>query len=432
MLSAILSGCKKEEVIIPLSAKAGPDQTVEPLDEVTLDGSESIGPEGFTYQWQYRGTVPETNINFQGANTFSPTFTAPEAGLYEFTLTISHNGLTDEAVVLVQATGAIRIGGTLASNTNLKNIENNPDLPDYVIESDLIVPAGITLTIESNVKIEVNQTKGIIVRGILTNASTDGYFDNIELMGSNGWKGIYVDGGVNGTALINLSGVIIKKAGSSVFEGISEAAAIRTNVKSLTTTIKDGNIFELDPAVSGCLVEGDGALELNRWPPLTNSFYLIDADVDLMASAGMTFSGGAHLKFKHGRSLKWITNGNYSPNFILNVAGALNNPVIFEGESDTPGSWGGLVLGGNFNINFLQVKNGGEYLLPGASNKANIFFDFTSADNNDYFKTFINSTISGSEGYGVVLSNGAVAFDFLDPVKQNTFSGNTLGNVIKE
>ena len=671
LMSVILFGCKKDDEIVPevpLIAKAGPDQTVKPLDEVTLNGSASTGPAGFTYFWQYKGTVPETDIDLQGVNTVSPTFTAPEAGLYEFTLTITHNGLTSEDVVLVQATGAIRIGGTLEGNTNLINIENDPELADYVIESDLIVPEGITLTIESDVIIEVNQNMGIVVKGTLTNADNEDYFDNIKLVGSNGWKGIHVDGGATGTAVINFSGVKIENAGAAVFEGKSEAAAIlfsgnllqnltlkgnefvnsgsydilaeteapgyrsvtsnrysyhipvkapmsfmdnfssdlpdimpagfdyiqlvpresgdvlpnnrifsffhksyfidgtflagsqvmvyggttlyvkensslvfqkttsigsyngdavtiegldgaswngilgmsgirmtltnvvisnagsspvvngkpnaavyqigngtgyidnvtikdcggfgvylditpqtqslievrnstfqntvnaaiRTNVSSLATTIKGGNIFELNAGVPGCLVEGDGALSVTTWPALENSFYLIDANIDLMGSGGMTFQGGEHLKFKQGRYLNWNTNGNYSPVFILKVEGEVDNPVIFEGETATSGSWGGLVLGGNFNIDYLQVKNGGEFLLPGAGNKANIFFDFTSIDNNDYFKTFNNSTISGSEGYGVVQSNSAVAFDFEDAGKNNTFSNNTLGNVIRE
>ena len=672
LLVVVLFGCKEDEIIpeIPLSANAGPDQTVMPLDDVTLDGSESTGPEGFTYSWKYKGTVPESDINLQGANTVSPTFSAPEAGLYEFTLMVSHNGLTDEDVVLVQATGAIRIGGTLTGNTNLINIENDPDLPDYVIESDLIVPDGITLTIESDVIIEVNQNKGIIVKGTLTNANNENYFDNIKLVGSSGWKGIHVDGGATGNALINFSGVKIENAGAAVFEGKSEAAAIlfsgnllknmtlkgnefvnsgsydilaetappgyrsvtsniysyripvkaqigfmdnffseqpdimpanfeyiqlvprasgtgdllpdnrsfqffhksyyidgtfiasspvkvnggttiyvkensglnfeketsigatyedavtitglngaswngilgasniqmtltnvviskagaqplvngkpkaavfqmgngtgyidkvtiedcagfgvyldmtpetlslfgvknstfkntvdaaiRTNVKSLVATIKDGNTFDLAAGVPGCLVEGDGALSSTTWPALKNSFYLIDANIVLNKTAGMTFWGGVHLKFKQGRSLNWITDGYYSPNGIFKVYGEQDNPVIFEGETDTPGSWGGLVLEGNFNINYLQVKNGGEFLLPGASNKGNVFFDFTSADNTSYYQTFSNSTISGSAGYGVVQSNASNDYDFEAPFRNNTFSGNTLGNVIKE
>ena len=672
-LSLILLGCKKDEEIIPeppLSAKAGPDQTVKPLDEVTLDGSASTGPDGFTYLWAYKGTAPESEINFQNTTTVSPTFTPPEAGLFEFTLTISHNGLTDEDVVLVQATGAIRIGGTLNGNTNLINIENDPDLPDYVIESDLIVPEGITLTIENDVKIEVNQNQGIVVKGTLTNANNEDYFDNIELMGSNGWKGIHVDGGATGNAIINFSGVKIENAGVAVFEGKSEAAAIlfsgnllqnmtlngnefvnsgsydilaeseapgyrsvtsniysyhipvkaqisfmdnffseqpdimpadfeyiqliprasgtgeklpnnrsfsffhktyyidgtfiasspvyvnggttiyvkensglnfeeatsigatyqdavtitglngaswngilgasniqmtltnvviskagaeplvngkpkaavfqmgngigyidkvtiedcagfgvyldmtpetlslfavknstfkntdeaaiRTNVKSLVATIKDGNKFELAAGVPGCLVEGDGALSSTTWPVLKDSYYLIDADINLGSTSGMTFWGGVHLKFKQGRSLNWITDGYYNPNGIFRVYGEQDNPVIFEGETDTPGSWGGLVLEGNFNINYLQVKNGGEFLLPGASNKGNVFFDFSSTDNSSYYQTFSNSTISGSDGYGVVQSNASINYDFEAPFRNNTFSNNASGNVIKE
>ena len=56
-LVVCLSDCKKEEESVPLIADAGPSQTVMPRKEVTLDGSRSSGPEGFTYSWSYAGEV---------------------------------------------------------------------------------------------------------------------------------------------------------------------------------------------------------------------------------------------------------------------------------------------------------------------------------------------------------------------------------------
>ena len=46
-------------------------------ETVTLDGSESTGPTGFTYFWSYEGLVPESDINFQDINTTNPTFIPP-------------------------------------------------------------------------------------------------------------------------------------------------------------------------------------------------------------------------------------------------------------------------------------------------------------------------------------------------------------------
>ena len=61
----------------PLNAKAGPNQDAEVNETVTLDGSESTGPTGFTYFWSYEGLVPESDINFQDINTTNPTFIPP-------------------------------------------------------------------------------------------------------------------------------------------------------------------------------------------------------------------------------------------------------------------------------------------------------------------------------------------------------------------
>jgi hypothetical protein len=665
--AVLFSACKKEDDPAPINlvANAGPDQFVKPLDEVLLDGSKSSANVGFTYSWKYTGIVPEEDINFQNTTTATPTFVATENGLYTFSLTISAEGQKSEDVVIVTASGALGLGGTLTQDTVLTNIENDPELPDYLLGSDLIIPEGITLTIEENVRIQINSELGIVVNGTLTNASNGQYFEDVEFSSTNGWKGILVDGGV-----IDLSDVIIEKAGASIFDGQEEAAAIlftgepsqiikfdrnefrnsfsydilgeseisgyetvtsnifsfsipikarmsfmdlffsdeknvfpqdyqyiqlipndieagdklpdnhfyffyhrryyfdgsfrslseaystggitffmkenaslifekttglgsnysetsaivgingsswngiaatnETNLKinnvnisnagaapvvggpinsqvkavvymqgrasgwlhrvtitdsqgyglyinsaddalntfqiqnstfqntqnaairisaKSVTNILEGNLFELDESVPGCLVEQDGSPGDVTWRALSNSYYLIDAELSFNITGSIVFQPGVHLKFKSGRFFNWNLGYN---GVLLSIEGNVDNPVIFEGENDEPGSWGGMVLNGSFNINYMQVKNGGEFLLPNASIKGNIYFDFTDFGTSDFFKTFNNGLISGSSGYGVVLSNGAIEYDFEDPAKNNTFINNALGNVIRE
>ncbi len=664
LLTLLVLSCSdddNDDPVITLKANAGPDQMVKPKEMVTLDGSASNGPAGFTYSWTFTGTVPENEINFQNTSSANPTFTPPTAGQYTFSLTIAFEGQTDQDVVVVEATGALTIGGTLDGDLSLKNVENNPELADYLIDSDLIVPEGITLTIEENVRIEVADNLGIQVNGTITNGNGESFFEDVELVSETGWKGILVDGG-----LVDLQGVIIEKAGTSPWDGQTETGAIhftgdpseitnfrlnefrgsvsydllvdaevsgfqtvRSNILSFNipikarmsfldtffrsepnilppdfqfihlmpkgletadvfpagrffdfyhkayyfdgsfragspvssaagvtyyikenssllfektttlgrnsgesstitgfngaawngiaaldgvslkinntvisnagaapvvggtvqspvktavyqqgrgtgwlwgvtitdsegfglyidspddafntfevmestfrntkeaairinaiamTNIKAGNFFELDDNIPGCLVEQDGSPSEFFLRALEGSFYLIDADLTFNTTGSFTLDPGVHLKFKSGRSFR------YPPSLgsVLRVDGETEKPVIMEGENDTPGAWGGMILEGDFDINYLQIKNGGEFMQPGANNSSNVYFNNVGIG---VFQIFNNSTISGSAGYGVVMSNNAINFDFEDPAKNNTFSGNALGTVIKE
>ena len=54
--------CKKEDDEITLAPNAGIDQTVIPLEEVKLDGTSTVGPEGYSFEWIYEGSVPQDEI----------------------------------------------------------------------------------------------------------------------------------------------------------------------------------------------------------------------------------------------------------------------------------------------------------------------------------------------------------------------------------
>jgi len=76
--------------------------------------------------------------------------------------------------------------------------------------------------------------------------------------------------------------------------------------------------------------------------------------------------------------------------------GRPGNPVILEGEDDTPGSWGGVYLGGRFRIEGTLITNGGEFILPGASELADVISAIPVKDNKYHIMT--NTTISNSAG----------------------------------
>lgn len=657
-----------EDPII-LIADAGPSQTVEPNELVYLDGSVSTGPDGFTYNWQYKGDIPENSIGFTGKTTAKPTFTPPENGVYYFTLTIAYEDSTDNDEVVIITDGAIEIGGTLTEDLELKNIQPDASLPDYIVTSDLIVPDGLSLSIvEDDVVIKFEAETGIHVKsgGTFTNVNNPQVYEfETELNGDDGWKGILIDGGT-----INLKQVLIVNAGRTAFTGQSEAAAItltgdepviesfsdnefansysydilvtgavngyRTvlrnqfsfsipikapitfmntwysdhpnsypesydyihlipggrNVKDIVTdgftfaygssgkyyidgdfwagssivigggceifmkegtgilaeegfatlgnigkevtisgidgknwkgiagilnsritlrntTIKNaghgtiniggltaeapavvytdlaenaggsivgsrilgsggygyynapnhvaymniegtlfentamaairtnvesiekifykadlGNTFENDFDLPMVLVQGDGPSPLVWYPLGESHYYLIDAVVGPPVMGNMTFRDGVILKFKANRYLAWRSDVT-----SIVIRGTSDNPVIFDSETGQSGSWGGLFLGGNFIIENLIIKNGGGFVLPDATEKANIISAYTN-DVTAPSQRLHNTTIANSAGWGIVIENPSVDFDFGDPNKNNTFTNNSSGDII--
>ena len=91
------------------SADAGPDQRAEAGGEVTLDGSQSVDPDGtgLLYQWRQTDGPP---VNLSDATAMRPVFTVPIEGfddaLLVFQLTVTDNGGlqgVDTCEVAVQA-----------------------------------------------------------------------------------------------------------------------------------------------------------------------------------------------------------------------------------------------------------------------------------------------------------------------------------------
>lgn len=89
-------------VIVPPVANAGPDQTVDPVSRVVLDGSLSTG-DGITYTWTQVSGDPVTLL-FK--NSVHPVFFAPSVDynqqkVYEFKLTVSNQFGTDSDTVQI-------------------------------------------------------------------------------------------------------------------------------------------------------------------------------------------------------------------------------------------------------------------------------------------------------------------------------------------
>ncbi len=117
----LLSGCPKSKDAPPVApvADAGPRQATAKRQPVTLDGSASRGPEGFTgtlrYRWQQVGGAPVTLAGAAGAR---PTFTAPgTGGALTFSLVVTADVESAPATVQVDVLNTAPVAAASAPAT---------------------------------------------------------------------------------------------------------------------------------------------------------------------------------------------------------------------------------------------------------------------------------------------------------------------------
>ena len=460
LLIIAISACKKEEDKL-LTANAGTDQTVVPYELVQLNGSVSSGSDGYTIFWTYDGVVLEEEINFQDVNTLTPSFIPPKPGVYLFTLAVSLDGESSSDVVKIEAIGAVDIGGTLSENLVLKNLQTDPEKPDYMISSDLVVPSGLSCTIEEDgIVIQVQENTGIVVE-------QGGKFSNYDDMtgqgfetlfkSANGWNGILVQGGT-----LSLQNARIEKAGHSAFVSYSEKGAVILTAGSILEHNFSNNVFSgsmatdfiMEADVSADSVFTDNVLSNtiplkapfqylskvrgdNQFPseydyihliPKTDELetltdyeifklygekYFIDGNLHLGAS--LYIEAGSELYFKEGTGAILI-------NGIMDIQDWTgNDPVIMDGLNSAP--WKGIALVGNSRLSLknTQLTNAGHGTfstpLYQSEQPAAIY------QANNYSLTVENTEIKNSGGYGIYYTggeSGILYFNLFNTIYQNT------------
>jgi len=455
-----ISACKKEEDKL-LTANAGTDQTVVPYELVQLNGSVSSGSDGYTILWTYDGVVLEEEINFQDVNTLTPSFIPPKPGVYLFTLAVSLDGESSSDVVKIEAIGAVDIGGTLSENLVLKNLQTDPEKPDYMISSDLVVPSGLSCTIEEDgIVIQVQENTGIVVE-------QGGKFSNYDDMtgqgfetlfkSANGWNGILVQGGT-----LSLQNARIEKAGHSAFVSYSEKGAVILTAGSILEHNFSNNVFSgsmatdfiMEAGVSADSVFTDNVLsnaiplkvpfqylskvrDDNKFPseydyihliPKTNELetltdynvfkmsgekYFIDGNLHLGAS--LYIEAGSQLYFKEGTGAILIDGSTTIEDRVS------DDPVIMDGLDSAP--WKGIALTGNSTLRLrkTQLINAGN----GTFNTPLFQSEQPAAiyQANNYSLTVENTEIKNSGGYGIYYTggeSGILYFNLFNTIYQNT------------
>lgn len=245
----------------------------------------------------------------------------------------------------------------------------------------------------------------------------------------------------NGTA--NLSGAEITNSGgygvynqTAIIPVVIQSCTFTNTAKSaysglitdIHSSVQQNNTFTMPAGVAAVEVRvtNPSQTPISTWRSLGGSnYYLFSGNVK-QSGGSWTLSPGVNLKFKAGKTLA-LEQGSFV------AKGSALEPITFDGEAGTVGSWAGIHVQTLTKFEFCQIKNGGEVLIQKngvtpATEKANVVFDYGGGSTANTFK---NNTVSGSGGYGALVEAGKQDPDALNVANNNTFSiDNVSGNVI--
>jgi hypothetical protein len=472
----LLSSCKKDTDVDPVgavTANAGPDQSVQVGQVVTLDGSASTDSQGkpLSYQWTILRKPAKSTVALTQPTSAKPTFRADEVGEYEWQLTVTSasGSATDKVVVGASAAEPLAITASITVKTTLVDRILNPDLPDYIVTKsidvnhELTINPGVVIAFERDVRMNVNDNGGLLIaKGEPGNKiklvgvqKTKGYWVGISLYsGSNanvlehvevmhaGSRPIYsttksalfLSGGSraqialknclftqhDGYGVYVYDGGILREFSQNVFTNHSEAGILldAENVAKLdaasTFTGNNGrNVVEVVPS------DIKGTKEVVWTGFADKTPYRINGEFTI--NAGFKLNPGVTMEMNRDAVIRVNTSG------YLSAVGTPTQSVIFTGADRTAAYWRGIICYSQDAKNVLdnaEVSNAGSISIVSAR-KANIAIYGTKAA-----MTIKNTRVSGSGGYGVFVGYGASANT--DLTTANTFDANAQSNVMIE
>ena len=187
-----------------VTADAGADQSVKVGETVTLDGGDSKDSKGtaLTYSWAFTSRPNGSAAALTNASKENPTFVADVAGDYEVELTVTNANGSDKDKVKVTAASngpgpgiAVVLDAEINADRVLTNIVADPNLPDYLANTDVHVKAK--LTVQPGVVIAFAADKGMYIdnpQGALIAKGTAG--QKITLTSKDKrkgyWKGLMI------------------------------------------------------------------------------------------------------------------------------------------------------------------------------------------------------------------------------------------------
>ncbi|MEP5614031.1 MAG: hypothetical protein ABJP45_17395 [Cyclobacteriaceae bacterium] len=377
---------------------------------------------------------------------------------------------------------------TLSSDVDVQLSSNVTSGFTMVVKSDILITGG--LHVNSNIRFSLSSGDHTLFMEENTSLISSNSFrvdgsssSTLTITGQNGanWNGLHLSGNNH------LEHVIIKNAGANPISsgsivGVTEKASIYLN-GSLDilrdATIADGGGFGIYVSSFGFLSGGTGgsprydnytisnhvepaisaqrnqayhmsegtftistptdvaAIEVrntstaipnnSNWNGLGDgNFYLFEGDLTVgngFSNATLNIGAGAHFKFNTDNKIFVENNGT------LNAIGTAEDPIILDGNAD----WAGVLVGGSSlstirnsdcSFDYVTIQNGGSTELAIGANKAGIYVQTAGTP------SFTNCTFKDNTGYGAILESNSTLFDFKAAENNNTFSGNSLGDLV--
>ncbi|GAB3694352.1 hypothetical protein GCM10027592_15180 [Spirosoma flavus] len=473
-LLLVVTGCKKPIVdpVDTLVANAGPDQAVQVGQPATLDGTASRDPQAkpLTYQWMIVRKPVKSAVTLTTVNTARLTFTPDEVGEYEFALTVS-NGMasqSDNVLVLASVAQPLTIDKDITVKTVLEDRILNPELPDYIVSKsiavkhELTINPGVVIAFERDVRFDINDKGGLLI----ARGTADKKIRFVGVTRNKGyWAGIMHYSPSNANVMEHVevlhagSKIMLddKKAGMTMFKEsqmafsnvhfsesagyglfVAEDALLRefatntfSNNAEAGILLSTDNVAKLDAASVFTKGNGRNVVEIigdyvgesnQRNTVITWAGFADKTPYRLMKSvavrSGWKLNPGVTIESARDVSIAIDETG------YLNAVGTATQKVRFVGAENSRAYWKGILCyspSANNRIENGEIMNAGSTGIV-AGSRANL-----AIYGSDSHMTVTNTRISGSGGYGILVSSDARLND--DAATSNTFDGNAQANI---
>lgn len=476
LLLILATGCKKDkdepEPLKPLVANAGPDQSVQVGQLVTLDGSGSADGEGkpITYQWALTQKPAKSTVILTNANAVRATFTPDEVGDYELSLTISNGSATsvDQVKITASVAQPISINSDITVKTVLENRIMNPDLPDYIVtksiavKHELTIQPGVVIAFERDARFDINDKGGMLVAqgtpeqkirfigvnpvkgywaGImLYSASNANLMANVEVLHAGSRP--MLDNKKMGMSMFKESQIALKNTIFAQHDGyglfIQEGAIVRdfsantfSNNTEAGLLLSTENVTKLDAASVFTASNGRNVVEINgeyigdpnstiteiTWHGFTDKtpYRLLNS---VAVRSGWRLLPGVTVEVARDASITINEQG------YIAAKGTTDQRVIFTGAASTKAYWQGILSHSTSHLNSIEnvdIQNAGSKVII-SGQRANLALYGSNAT-----MTIRHTRISGSGGHGILVGYGSSIND--DASTSNQFDNNTLSTI---